>query len=102
MRFKSEKLQEVKLVMYEKTLMPESIMQEVDGKKKFVKTGKDTEMTTYTFRDGFGEKLVILSKDNGYRNLEGETVDIVLEVVFNDFQKKNTVKLASCEKSKDK
>lgn len=98
MRFKSEITQEVKLVMYEKTMMPESTMQEVDGKKKFVKTGKETEMTTYTFRDGFGEKLVILSKDNSYRNLEGELVSLVLEVIYNDFQKRNTLKLVSCEK----
>jgi len=100
MRFKTEKGSDTKLLMFERTMMPESIMQEVDGKKKFVKTGKEVEMTTYTFRDGFGDKLVILSKDNGYRNLEGGLVDLVLEVTFNDFQKKNTVKLVSCEKAK--
>jgi len=98
MRFKSDSVQEVKLVMFEKTMMPDSIMQEVNGKKQFVKTGKESELTTYTFRDGFGEKLVILSKDNSYRNLEGELVSLGLEIVYNDFQKKNNVKLVSCEK----
>jgi len=100
MRFKSEDLQNVKLVMFEKTEMPESIQQEVNGKKQFVQTGKKVEMTTYTFRDGFGEKLVILSKDNSFRDLEGSIVDLTLDISFNDFQKRNNVKLLSCEKQK--
>jgi len=98
MRFKSELIQEVKLVMYEKTMLPESNMQEVNGKKQFVKTGKETEMTTYTFRDGFGEKLVVLSKDNSYRALEGEIVELTIDCVYNDFTKKNRVSLVEVKK----
>jgi len=99
MIFASDKLQKVKLVMYEKTMLPESEMREEGGKKSFVKTGKEVEMTTYTFRDGAGDKLILLSKENGYRNLEGEVVDITLDVKFNDFTKKAQVKLASVTKS---
>lgn len=100
MRFKTESNQEVKLVMYEKIMMPESTMQEVNGKKQFVKTGNKVEMTTYTFRDGFGDKLVVTSKDSSYRNLEGELVDLIIEVSTNDFTKKNVQKLVSCTKAK--
>jgi len=89
----------VKLKMWEKTMMPESNMIDVGGKKQFVKTGKEIEMTTYTFTDSVGEKLIILSKDNSFRTLEGEEVTIELEVVFNDFQKKNRVGLASLVKA---
>lgn len=100
MRFVADKTQECKLVMWEKTMMPESVMQEVDGKKKFVKTGVMTEMTTYTFRDGFGDILKILTKENGYRSLEGGQVVITLEVAWNDFQNRNNVRLVSVEKAK--
>lgn len=99
MRFTSDSLQKVKLVMFEKTMMKDSEMKEVDGKKVFVKNGQETEFTTYTFRDSFGEKLVILSKENSYRALEGETVDIEVEIVYNEFGRKNRVSLASVKKS---
>jgi len=100
MRFKSE-INDLKLVMFERTLMPESIMKKDDkGKTVFEKTGQKTEMTTYTFRDGFGEKLVFLSKENGYRSLEGETVDIELEVSYDEFNRKSKVALISVEKTK--
>jgi len=102
MKFKSQLGQDVKLKMWEKTLMPESIMEKLDGKTVFKKTGQKIEMTTYTFVDGFGEKLVFLSSENGYRNLEGETVDIVMEVEYNDFSKKNRLKLESVAKSESK
>jgi len=99
MKFKSVE-KNVKLVMWEKTEMPESNMGEKDGKKVFVKTGKMIEMTTYTFRDFVGEKLVILSKDNAFRAMEGKDVDLTVEVVFNDFQKKNRVSLVKLEIAK--
>jgi len=89
------KVNNVRLVMFERTMMPESTMQEVDGKKKFVKTGKETEMTTYTFRDEFGDKLIVLSPKNEYRSLEGEDVSIEVEISYNDFQKRNRVSLKS-------
>jgi len=96
MKFISQE-KDVKMVMWEKTEMPESNIIEKDGKKSFVKTGKMIEMTTYTFRDIVGEKLVILSKDNSFRLMEGKDVKIALDVVFNDFQKKNRVGLSKLE-----
>lgn len=93
-------LEATKLVMFERTMMPESTQQVVNGKKEFVKTGKEVEMTTYTFRDTMGDKLVFLSKDNSYRDFEGESVDIVVDITYNEFQKRNVVKLISCQKSK--
>lgn len=102
MIFKSDKLQEVKLVMFEKTMLPESEAREVNGKKEFMKTGREVEFTTYSFRDSFGEKLVLLSKDNSYRSLEGEMVDLELEVKYNEFSRKNRVALVSVRKSDPK
>jgi len=100
MIFKSSNLQAVKLVMFEKVMMPESEMKEgSDGKKTFVKTGKEVEMTAYTFRDGFGDKLEFTSKENGYRNLEGEIVDIEIDVKLNSFTRKIQTKLSSVKKS---
>jgi len=93
---------DVKLKMWERTLMPESSMQEVNGKKQFVKTGKEVEMTTYIFTDLVGDKLVILSKDNNFRTLEGEEVIITVKIEFNDFAKKNRVSLVGIEKAKSK
>lgn len=99
MKFKSVE-KDVKLVMWEKTDMPESNIVEKDGKKSFVKTGKMTEMTTYIFRDFSGEKLVILSKDNSFRAMEGKDVTLTISVIFNDFQKKNRVSLDTLVLSK--
>ena len=83
-------------------MMPESTMVEKDGKKQFVKTGNEVEMTTYIFTDTFGDKLVILSKDNNFRTLEGEEVVITLKIEFNDFAKKNRVSLVAIDKVKSK
>jgi len=99
MIFSADKLQKVKLMMWEKTMLPESEMKDVDGKKSFIKTGREVEMTTYTFRDGMGDKLEFLSKENGYRALEGETVDIEIDVKLNNFTKKIQTRLASVRKS---
>jgi len=92
--------QDVVLKMWEKTMMPESNMGEKDGKKVFVKTGNMIEMTTYTFIDGFGEKLVFLSKNNNFRDLEGSKVEIVIGIEYNDFKKQNRIVLESLSKSK--
>jgi len=102
MIFRSREGQEVKLIMWEKTEMPDSDMvtNEKTGKKEFVKNGKTTEMTTYTLRDGFGNKFVVLSKDNSYRSLEGEMVEISVDLVYNDFNRKTQIKLASMAKAK--
>jgi len=102
MKFISQ-VEDVKLLMWEKTEMPESSMEkDANNKTVFKKTGKMTEMTTYTFRNGFGEKLVILSKYNNYRELEGKVVDLVLDVQFNDFSRKNKISLESIAERKVK
>jgi len=87
-----------RLKMWERTMMPESKMVEKNGKREFEKTGHEVEMTTYTLTDEVGDKLVILSKDNSFRQLEGEEVRLILEVVYNDFQKRNRISLAGMEK----
>jgi len=94
MRFTKDTLQNVKLAMWEKTELPDNELK--DG--KWVKTGRVTEKTTYTFRDATGEKLVILGS-NDYRNFEGELVDLEIDVIFNDFQKRNRVTLATVRKA---
>jgi len=97
---RTDPLQKVKLIMFERVDMPESEMKEgADGKKSFVKTGKTVEMTSYTFRDAAGSKLVVMSKENGYRSLEGEIVDVDLDVKFNDFTKTIRVSLAAVRKA---
>lgn len=94
------KTKAVKLVMWDKVNMPESESKEVDGKKVWVKIpGKFIEKTNYTFRDITGEKLVAFG-DNSHRTLEGELCDIELEVSYNDFTRKNQIKLFGITKSK--
>jgi len=91
---------ELKLVMFERTMMPESIMSKDDkGKTIFTKTDKEVEFTTYLLRDSFGDVLKFVSKNNDYRIFEGEFVDIILDITFNDFQKKNILKLEKISKS---
>lgn len=85
--------------MFSRKDLPESSMQEVNGKKTFVKTGKTVEMTEYIFRDEGGQVMKMLAKDNSYRRFEGEFVNIILDVSTNDFTGKQAVKLVSVEKS---
>jgi len=94
MRFTKDTLQNVKLAMWEKTELPDNELK--DG--KWVKTGRVTEKTTYTFRDATGEKLVILGS-NDYRNFEGELVDVTFELKFDEFKKRLSVKLGSVQKA---
>lgn len=101
MRFVTQD-KDVSLLMWEKTLMPESIMvdDEATKKKIFKKTGSKIEMTTYTLRDGFGDKLVLLSKNNDFRNLEGKRVQIILEVKRDEFKNLNKLSLAELSEVK--
>lgn len=85
---------EVTLVMWEKTEMDESDYNRET--KKFVKTGRKVEMSTYTFRDGFGDKLVLLSKDNSLRKLEGSKVKLSLDVKLDEFTRKIKTSLLDC------
>jgi len=94
MRFITQE-DDVQMLMWEKTLLPESKAEKDEkGKTVFVKTGNKVEMTTYTLRDGFGDKLVVLSSNNDYRTLEGKKVNVVMEVKFDEFNRKNKLTLA--------
>lgn len=71
--------------MWEKTMLPETEM--VDGKR--VKTGRKVEATTLTFCDEFGSKLVFLVASLKWRELEGNSGDLQVELAYDDFNKKN-------------
>jgi len=92
------KLENIKLVMWEKTDMPESVMSKDEkGKTVFTKTGNKTEKTTYTFKDEFGEKLVFMG-NNDYRNYEGESVTLYLKINYDDFNRRAKVSLDSVQR----
>jgi len=86
-------LENVKLVMFERTMLPESIRETVEGKTVFKKTGKEVENTTYTFLDESGDKLVFLSPNSELRDKEGETGALFVDLGHDSYKKKNTVKL---------
>jgi len=99
MRFITED-KDVVLLMWEKTLMPVSVIEkDATGKTSFKKTGEKVEMTTYTLRDGFGDKIVLLSKENSFRTLEGEKVKILMEVKRDEFKNKNKLSLSEIKKA---
>lgn len=83
----------VKLVMWKKREMPDR--QYNSETKQWEKTGSTTERTEYTFRDEFGDVVVLLG-NNDYRELEGRECDIVLAIKYNEFDRKNTLSLESC------
>jgi len=82
----------IKLAMWEKTELPE---REKDANGDWKNTGKKVEKTTYTFKDEFGDKLVLLS-NNEYRELEGRQCDIVIGITYNDYDRKNRITLEGC------
>jgi len=56
---------------------------------KWVNTGEKVEMTEYTFRDEFGDTLVVLGS-NEYRELEGREVELTLGINQRSFEGKTT------------
>jgi len=98
---KSDKVEHVTLVMWSALAMPSSDMVVgVDGKKSFVKNGKFEEMTKYIFREWNGKTIEITTKNNLFRDLEGEIVDLTFDVSFDDFKKVIKTKLVDVQKSK--
>lgn len=94
-------LENVELVMWEKTMMPESVMSKDEkGKTVFTKTGVKNEYTKYIFRDLVGDKLVFVSKVNDYRNLERKRVDLEIDLSHDDFSGRNKIALKSISPSK--
>jgi len=88
--------------MFEVSIMPGSEKFIVNGKTEFRKNPAlpSVEMTKYTFRDGMGTKFEINSKENGYRTLEGEIVDVSLEISNDEFNKgRPKLKLVGVSKS---
>jgi len=84
-------LKDVTLKMCEKTMMSESIREEKDGKTSYVKTGKKIEQTTYTFVDENLNKLVFLSDNMSLRKYEGQTGELYLSLVHDNFNGINKI-----------
>jgi hypothetical protein len=78
------------LKMWEKTMLPESIKNNETG--KYEKTGRKVENTTYTFLDSEGNKLVCLSDNAQYRELEGKNGELLISLVHDDFKRINKIK----------
>lgn len=87
-------LENMQLVMWDKVDMPDRIKNPTTG--EWTKTGTTVEKTRYYLRDEFGNKLVFLA-GNEYRDLEGSTVILNLEINYNEYQNKNEVKLTGIE-----
>jgi len=86
-------LKNLELVMWEQTDLPESVRTtDENGKTVFKKTGAKIGKTTYTFRSPEGDKLVLLG-ENTYRNLERKRVDVDVNIVYDDFNRKTKVSL---------
>lgn len=85
--------EDLKLVMWKKREMPERVQN--PETKKWEKTNRVIEKTEYTFRDEFGD-IVVLLGDNEYRELEGRQCDVTIGIRYNEFERKNTVSLQSC------
>jgi len=98
---KSDKVENVRLIMAASIKMPSSdrVVDE-NGKSSFKKNGKFDDMTKYLFKKSTGESFEITTKNNQFRTLEGELVDITFVIVYDEFKKKLGVKLFEIEKSK--
>lgn len=83
----------VKLVMYKNVEMNERKKNEETG--KWEPTGGKTSMTEYTFRDEFGDILVVFGK-NDFRELEGRECEVTIGITYNEFERKNKISLQSC------
>jgi len=59
---------------------------------KWVPTGGKEEKTEYTFRDEFGETIVLLG-DNTFRQYEGQEGEITLGIRYNEFERKSVLSL---------
>jgi len=92
-------IKDLEVKLWEKTEMPEAL-KGADGKMvkdekgKVVNTGKMVEYTTYTFRDITGETLKLMTAKNQFRELEGSTIDLVLNLTRREFQGKTETKVA--------
>jgi len=85
---------DVKLVMWERTMMPVRVKNPETG--AWDATGEKEERTTYTFKDEFGDKLVLMSNDQ-WRELEGRNCIVTLGIAYNDYDKKTKVSLQSVQ-----
>jgi len=88
----------VTMMMWKKVNMPEKIRNTVSG--VFEKTGKDTEMTGYYFHDIMGEEIYFVSPKNEFRELLHKSVNVELNVVFDDYSRKNKLSLSNVTEAK--
>jgi len=85
--------EDLKLVMYKAVHLNERAKNETSG--KWENTGGKVEKTEYTFRDEFGD-IVVLLGSNEYRELEGRQCDVTLGVRYDEFNRKNVLSLQAC------
>jgi len=85
-------LKNLRLAMWEATELPERTWS--DEKKEWQKTGKVIEQTNYIFRDEFGTKLTLLSREAKYRDYEGKDCDVQVRITQREFQGKRTTSLS--------
>jgi len=81
-------IENLTLILWEKREMK-------DRKKvgdEWVDTGETIEKTFYTLRDEFGDTIKFLS-GNEYRDMEGSPVRLTVSFEYNEWQRKNEVKL---------
>jgi len=65
------------------------------GKTVFNKTGNKVENSTYTIKTLEEDKLIFLSSENQYRNLEGKRIDLEVDLVHDDFKSVNKIKFVA-------
>jgi len=81
---------EMEMKMWEKVELPNRIKDANTGEWK--SDGTTVEKTRYYLRDEFGDMLPFLA-GNDFRKLEDSMCIVTLEIEYNDYQNKNTVKL---------
>jgi len=84
------KIENLKLIMAEKSDLPERKQGEGG---EWEKTGKTIEKTTYTLKDVLSSEKLVFLAGNDYRILEGKDVDIQVDIKFNDFSRKTAIVL---------
>jgi len=85
--------EDLKLVMFKNVDMPKRVKNVETN--KWEPTGEKESRTEYTFRDEFGDVIVVFG-NNDYRELEGRQCDVVIGIAYNEFDRKNKISLQSC------
>jgi len=83
----------LKLVMFKNVEMNKRAKNEATG--KWENTGEKESRTEYTFRDEFGD-IIVLFGQNDWRELEGRDCDVVIGIRYNEYDRKNVISLQAC------